>query len=233
TVNSAQLFTNESQYTFFYRTTTNISVTIEQNIFYIGNLQQPIARQTEVMFHSLLFTIVVLEVFESIGITVDDLAKVGVSINSDGISVTISVAKLIQLGASVDNLIKLGVSVANLLSVSVTLNNLVNHLGGVNGVLQLVSGTTGTALNLLTGPTAPALQLVNVNGVLQLVNTATNGILQVVNVNGVDQIVDSATGHVLQLVNVNGVVQLVDSTTGTVLQVLNGILGGLLNTIVG
>ncbi|CAF1003158.1 unnamed protein product [Adineta steineri] len=63
TVNSAQLFTNESQYTFLYRTTTNISITIEQNIFYIGNLQQPIARQTEVIFRSLLFTIVVLEVF--------------------------------------------------------------------------------------------------------------------------------------------------------------------------
>jgi hypothetical protein len=62
-VDSDQLFTNESRYTFFYRTQTNISVTIGQNIFYISNLQQPIARQTEVIFHSLLFTIVVLEVF--------------------------------------------------------------------------------------------------------------------------------------------------------------------------
>jgi hypothetical protein len=62
-VDSDQLFTNESRYTFFYRTQTNISITIDQNIFYISNLQQPIARQTEVIFHSLLFTIVVLEVF--------------------------------------------------------------------------------------------------------------------------------------------------------------------------
>jgi hypothetical protein len=60
-VDSDQLFTNESRYTFFYR--TQISVTIGQNIFYISNLQQPIARQTEVIFHCLLFTIVVLEVF--------------------------------------------------------------------------------------------------------------------------------------------------------------------------
>jgi hypothetical protein len=62
-VDSDQLFTNQSRYTFFYRTQTNISVTIGQNIFYISNLQQPIARQTEIIFHSLLFTIVVLEVF--------------------------------------------------------------------------------------------------------------------------------------------------------------------------
>jgi len=62
-VASDQLFTNQSQYTFFYRTQTNISVTIGEDIFYISNLQQPIARQTEIIFHCLLFTIVVLEVF--------------------------------------------------------------------------------------------------------------------------------------------------------------------------
>ncbi|UJR16646.1 hypothetical protein I4U23_003546 [Adineta vaga] len=62
-VNSDELFTNESRYTFFYRTQTNISIIIEQSIFYISNLQQPIARQTEIIFRSLLFTTVVLEVF--------------------------------------------------------------------------------------------------------------------------------------------------------------------------
>ncbi|CAF1400512.1 unnamed protein product [Adineta steineri] len=62
-VNSDELFTNESRYTFFYRTQTNISVIIDENIFYVRNLQQPIARQTEIVFRSLLFTIVVLEVF--------------------------------------------------------------------------------------------------------------------------------------------------------------------------
>ena len=62
-VNIDELFTNGSRYTFFYRTQTNISVTIAENIFYVSNLQQPIARQTETIFRSLLFTIVVLEVF--------------------------------------------------------------------------------------------------------------------------------------------------------------------------
>ncbi|CAF0984169.1 unnamed protein product [Adineta ricciae] len=63
TANTDQLFTSENRYTFFYRSQTNISVTISQNIFYISNIQQPIARQTEVIFRCLLFTIVVLEVF--------------------------------------------------------------------------------------------------------------------------------------------------------------------------
>jgi hypothetical protein len=58
-----ELFTNESRYTFFYRTQTNVSVTISQSIFYVSNLQQPIARQAEVIFRCLLFTIVVLEIF--------------------------------------------------------------------------------------------------------------------------------------------------------------------------
>ena len=62
-VNSDELFTNESRYTFFYRKQTNISVVISESIFYVSNLQQPIARQIEVVFRNLLFTIIVLEVF--------------------------------------------------------------------------------------------------------------------------------------------------------------------------
>jgi F0F1-type ATP synthase membrane subunit c/vacuolar-type H+-ATPase subunit K len=62
-VNSDELFSNETRYSFFYRTQTNVSVSISQSIFYVSNLQEPIARQTEVIFRSLLFTIVVLEVF--------------------------------------------------------------------------------------------------------------------------------------------------------------------------
>jgi hypothetical protein len=57
------LFTSENRYTFFQRTQTNISVTIQKSIFYVSNEQQPIARQTEIIFHNLLFTIVVLELF--------------------------------------------------------------------------------------------------------------------------------------------------------------------------
>ncbi|CAF1167385.1 unnamed protein product [Adineta steineri] len=62
-VNSDILFTNETRYTFIYRTATNITVTTTEDNFYVSNLQQPIARQTEIIFHNLLFTIVILEVF--------------------------------------------------------------------------------------------------------------------------------------------------------------------------
>ena len=58
-----ELFSNESRYTFFYRTQTNVSVIIGQSLFYVSNVQQPIARQTEIIFHNFLFTIVVLELF--------------------------------------------------------------------------------------------------------------------------------------------------------------------------
>ncbi|CAF4354532.1 unnamed protein product, partial [Adineta steineri] len=62
-VNSDILFTNETRYTFIYRTATNITVTTTEDNFYVSNLQQPIARQTEIIFHNLLFTIVILKVF--------------------------------------------------------------------------------------------------------------------------------------------------------------------------
>ena len=62
-VNSDELFTNESRSTFFYRKQTNITVAISESIFYVSHLQQPIARQIEVVFRNLLFTIIVLEVF--------------------------------------------------------------------------------------------------------------------------------------------------------------------------
>ncbi|CAF4307403.1 unnamed protein product, partial [Rotaria magnacalcarata] len=57
------LFTVENRYTFFQRSQTNISITIQKSIFYVNNKQEPIARQTEIIFHNLLFTIVVLELF--------------------------------------------------------------------------------------------------------------------------------------------------------------------------
>ena len=62
-VNLDELFTNESRYTFFQRVQTNISVSINPSIFYVSNLQEPIARQTEIIFRNLLFSIVALEVF--------------------------------------------------------------------------------------------------------------------------------------------------------------------------
>jgi hypothetical protein len=62
-VNTDEQFVTETRYTFFQRVQTNVTVAIAENIFYISNKQEPIARQTEIVFHNLLFTIVVLEVF--------------------------------------------------------------------------------------------------------------------------------------------------------------------------
>ncbi|CAF1157957.1 unnamed protein product [Adineta steineri] len=63
TVRADELFTEQTRYSFFQRTQTNLSITIAENVYYVKNQQQPIARQSEVIFHNLLFTIVVLELF--------------------------------------------------------------------------------------------------------------------------------------------------------------------------
>ncbi|CAF0969527.1 unnamed protein product [Adineta steineri] len=62
-VRTDELFTEQDRYSFFQRSQTNLSITIAEDVYYVKNLQQPIARQTEVIFHNLLFTIVVLELF--------------------------------------------------------------------------------------------------------------------------------------------------------------------------
>jgi hypothetical protein len=62
-VNTDELFSEETRYTLFQRTYTNVTVTIDESIFYVSNVQEPIARHTEIIFHNLLFTIVVLELF--------------------------------------------------------------------------------------------------------------------------------------------------------------------------
>jgi hypothetical protein len=62
-VDTDELFTKETRYTFFQRTYTNVTITIDESIFYVSNVQLPIARQTEIIFHTLLYTIVVLELF--------------------------------------------------------------------------------------------------------------------------------------------------------------------------
>jgi len=62
-VNTDELFSEETRYTLFKRTYTNVTVTIDESIFYVSNEQEPIARQSEIIFHNLLFTIVVLELF--------------------------------------------------------------------------------------------------------------------------------------------------------------------------
>ncbi|CAF4147851.1 unnamed protein product, partial [Adineta steineri] len=62
-VRTDELFTEQDRYSFFQRSQTNLTITIAEDVYYVKNLQQPIARQTEVIFHNLLFTIVVLELF--------------------------------------------------------------------------------------------------------------------------------------------------------------------------
>lgn len=42
---------------------TNLVVQLTETPFYIQNIQEPIARRTEIIFHNILFTIVVLELF--------------------------------------------------------------------------------------------------------------------------------------------------------------------------
>ena len=54
-VNTDEQFITETRYTFFQRVQTNVTVTIAQTIFYISNKHEPIARQTEIVFHNLLF----------------------------------------------------------------------------------------------------------------------------------------------------------------------------------
>jgi hypothetical protein len=44
----------------YQRTYTNITI---ESLFYVSNQQQPIARESEIIFRNLLFTIVLLELF--------------------------------------------------------------------------------------------------------------------------------------------------------------------------
>jgi membrane protein CcdC involved in cytochrome C biogenesis len=60
-VKTDELFTKETRYTFFQRTYTNVTVVIEESLFYVSNVQLPIALQTKIIFRTLLFTVVVLE----------------------------------------------------------------------------------------------------------------------------------------------------------------------------
>jgi hypothetical protein len=62
-VNIDELFSTETRYTLYQRTFTNITISIGESLFYVSNQQKPIARQSEIIFRNLLFTIVLLELF--------------------------------------------------------------------------------------------------------------------------------------------------------------------------
>ncbi|CAF0880877.1 unnamed protein product [Didymodactylos carnosus] len=60
---SDQLFLTETQYFGNTRSQTLLTVSLSEKAYYVINTQSPIAKQAEVVFHSILFTIVCLELF--------------------------------------------------------------------------------------------------------------------------------------------------------------------------
>ena len=63
TVDMNSLFLSNDQYVLSKLTLTTLTIDISETPYYVKNLQQPIARQSEIIFHNLLFTVVCLEIF--------------------------------------------------------------------------------------------------------------------------------------------------------------------------
>ena len=61
--NMDDIFTVESRYSFYRRKNTVVSISLTEVLYFVHNIQEPIARRSEIIFRNLLFTIVVLEVF--------------------------------------------------------------------------------------------------------------------------------------------------------------------------
>ena len=82
TINYYDSFVNETDYmssTFASSTETTLTITITETDYYILNVQSPIAKLDEIVFHNLIFTIVVLEIF---GITFIMYKLIGVPLFS-------------------------------------------------------------------------------------------------------------------------------------------------------
>ncbi len=63
-VDNYQMFISPQTYiTLANLTATTVTIVISETSYYIQNREFPIAKQTEIIFHDLLFTIVVLEIF--------------------------------------------------------------------------------------------------------------------------------------------------------------------------
>ncbi len=62
-VDQYQMFITPENYTASNLTSTTLTVVVSETPYYIKNRQFPIAKQTEIIFHDLLLTIVVLEIF--------------------------------------------------------------------------------------------------------------------------------------------------------------------------
>ncbi|CAF1589405.1 unnamed protein product, partial [Didymodactylos carnosus] len=63
TVDLNSLFLSQDQYVRSTLTLTTLSVVISETPYYVKNVQEPIAKLSEIIFHNLLFTIVCLEIF--------------------------------------------------------------------------------------------------------------------------------------------------------------------------
>jgi len=69
TVDMNSLFISNDQYVVSGLTQTILTIVITETPYYVKNLQQPIARQPEIIFRDLLFTIVCLEIFGLVFLT--------------------------------------------------------------------------------------------------------------------------------------------------------------------
>jgi hypothetical protein len=69
TIDMNSLFISNDQYVVSALTMTTLTIVITETPYYIKNLQEPIARQSEVIFRDLLFTVVCLEIFGLVFIT--------------------------------------------------------------------------------------------------------------------------------------------------------------------
>jgi hypothetical protein len=63
TVDMNSLFISNAQYVVSALTSTTLNIDITETPYYVKNLQEPIARQSEIIFRNLLFTVVCLEIF--------------------------------------------------------------------------------------------------------------------------------------------------------------------------
>ncbi|CAF1355493.1 unnamed protein product [Didymodactylos carnosus] len=63
TISDQLLYSQQGEYLRYFSTRTTLLITVGETQFYIQNTQSPIAKQTEIVFHNLLFTIVCLEIF--------------------------------------------------------------------------------------------------------------------------------------------------------------------------
>jgi hypothetical protein len=75
TVDMNSLFVTNDQYVTSALTTTILTIVITETPYYVKNLQEPIARQSEIIFRNLLFTIVCLEIFGLVFISYKLLLK--------------------------------------------------------------------------------------------------------------------------------------------------------------